>query len=289
MNDQTLHHDDMSDENMFIKIKKDECTEQGILFGSHWHEQLQFFYFTHGNAIIRCNSKEIAVSANDIVIINSKELHYIENTSDSLIVYVIKIDLSFIYSNKLDSIQAQFLAPLSRNLILFENLVRNDEDILRCVNRIIYEYFTKELGFELAIKSQIYNLIVLLLRGYTKKIYDENEIESQLKILQRFKNVISYMEKNFTEKINLNELSHMTGFSEGHFCRLFKQITGMTAIDYINNMRINKATELIKGSDLNITEVALQCGFSDSNYFSRIFKKHKKISPMQMKNLPESC
>jgi AraC-like DNA-binding protein len=285
MKEQTLHYDDMADESLFIKIKKDECKDLGIIFGSHWHEQLQFFYFTNGTAIIRCNSKEIAVSANDLVIINSKELHYIENTSNNLVVYVIKIDLSFIYSNKFDSIQAQFLAPLSQNLILFENLVRDDEKILRCVNRIIHEYFVKEIGFELAIKSQVYDLIVLLLRAYTRKTYDEKEIESQLEILQRFKNVISYIENNFTEKINLDKLSRMAGFSEGHFCRLFKQITGMTAIDYINNMRINKAAELIKGSDLNITEVAIQCGFSDSNYFSRIFKKHKKISPMKMKKL----
>lgn len=255
----------------------------GIILSSHWHDQIQFFYCARGNAVIRCNSKEFEVSDNDFVIINSKELHYIESVSEGLTLYLIKIDLTFIYSNKADSIQAQFLTPLSQNLILFENVVRNDESLLRCVNRMIHEYFTKEIGFELAIKSQVYDLIVILLRGYIKKIYNESELKSKMLLLQRFKDVIDYIENNFTEKIDLEKLSKIAGFSKGHFCRLFKQITGMSAIDYINNLRINKAFDLLKNSDLNITEIAVSCGFSDSNYFSRIFKNHKKISPMQMK------
>lgn len=283
MADNTLRYDDMSNENLVIKIKKEEYETPGIILSSHWHDQIQFFYCARGNAVIRCNSKEFEVSDNDFVIINSKELHYIESISEGLTLYLIKIDLTFIYSNKADSIQAQFLTPLSQNLILFENVVRNDESLLRCVNRMIHEYFTKEIGFELAIKSQVYDLIVILLRGYIKKIYNESELKSKMLLLERFKDVIDYIENNFTEKIDLEKLSKIAGFSKGHFCRLFKQITGMSAIDYINNLRINKAFDLLKNSDLNITEIAVSCGFSDSNYFSRIFKNHKKISPMQMK------
>jgi len=281
--DNTLHYDDMSNENVVIKIKREEYETPGIILSSHWHDQIQFFYCARGNAVIRCNSKEFEVSDNDFVIINSKELHYIESISEGLTLYLIKIDLTFIYSNKADSIQAQFLTPLSQNLILFENVVRNDESLLRCVNRMIHEYFTKEIGFELAIKSQVYDLIVILLRGYIKKIYNESELKSKMLLLQRFKDVIDYIENNFTEKIDLEKLSKIAGFSKGHFCRLFKQITSMSAIDYINNLRINKAFDLLKNSDLNITEIAVSCGFSDSNYFSRIFKNHKKISPMQTK------
>ncbi|MBE6088262.1 MAG: AraC family transcriptional regulator [Clostridium beijerinckii] len=273
----------MSNENVVIKIKREEYETPGIILSSHWHDQIQFFYCARGNAVIRCNSKEFEVSDNDFVIINSKELHYIESISEGLTLYLIKIDLTFIYSNKADSIQAQFLTPLSQNLILFENVVRNDESLLRCVNRMIHEYFTKEIGFELAIKSQVYDLIVILLRGYIKKIYNESELKSKMLLLQRFKDVIDYIENNFTEKIDLEKLSKIAGFSKGHFCRLFKQITSMSAIDYINNLRINKAFDLLKNSDLNITEIAVSCGFSDSNYFSRIFKNHKKISPMQTK------
>lgn len=285
MESQATHYDDMSGKDLIIEIKKIESETHGPILECHWHEQIQFFYFTQGSAIVRCNSKKYEVGAHDLVIINSKELHYIENIGESLTCYMIKIDLSFIYSNRVDSIQAQFLTPLSQNLILFENVVRNDKDILLCANRMIDEYFKKQIGFELAIKAQVYDLIVLLLRGYVRKIYTANELDLQLANLQRFKNVISYIDSNFTGKIGLDRLADITKMSQGHFCRLFKQITGMSAINYINNLRINKAVELIRISDQNMTEIAMSCGFNDSNYFSRVFKKHEKMSPLQMRKL----
>ena len=289
MESQAAQYDDMSDKNVIIEIKKIENETHGPVPECHWHEQIQFFYFTQGNAVVRCNSKKYEVGVHDLVIINSKELHYIENIGESLTYYMVKIDLSFIYSNRVDSIQAEFLTPLSQNRILFENVVRGDKDILLCVNRMIDEYFKKQIGFELAVKAQVYDLIVLLLRGYVKKIYTATESASQLANLQRFKNVISYIERNFTEKIDLDRLADITRMSQGHFCRLFKQITGMSAINYINNLRINKAVELIRNSDRNMMEIAMSCGFCDSNYFSRVFKKHEKMSPLQMRKLSGNC
>lgn len=284
MKGQAIHYDDMVDKGLVIEIKKIERESLGLIFEYHWHDQLQFFYFTNGNAIVRCDLSKLEVGPHDLIIINGKELHYIESISENLTFYIIKIDLSFIYSNKIDGIQAQFLTPLSQNLILFENVVRNDKEVLRCIIRMIEEYYTKKIGFELAIKAQIYDLIVLLLRGHTKKIYDEEGFQSRRETLLHFRKVIDFMDHNFTEKIDLNRLSNIAGISVGHFCRLFKQITGVSAIDYVNKLRINKAVELIKNSDLNMTEIAMNCGFSDSNYFSRIFKKHERISPTHMRN-----
>lgn len=286
MNDSTLHYDDMSNKNLVIDMKRKEYREPGFIMNEHWHEQIQFLYFTQGNAMVHCNSMKYEVSTNDLVIINSRELHYKENISGNLAFYVIKIDLSFLYSSKADSIQAQFLTPLSQNLILFKNVVKNDETVLWHMNRLIEEYYTKKIGYELAVKAQVYDLMVLLLRGYVRKISSEKELKSRLANFDRMKTVMNYIENNFTERINLHRLSKLAGISEGHFCRLFKQITGISTMDYINNLRINKAVKLIKSSHLNMTEVAMSCGFDDSNYFSRVFKKHKKMSPMQMKKLP---
>lgn len=285
MNEQAEFYDDMTDRNLVIEIKKKEQSSFGISLGCHWHNQIQFYYFTHGVAKVCCDLNKFEVHEGDIAIINSKELHYIENCSEYLSYYIIKIDLSFLYSNKVDSIQMKILSPLSQNLILFENLVRADKNILGCIHRMIEEYYKRDVGFELAIKAQIYDLIVHLLRGYTKKFIDEYELHERNEVLQRFKKVIEYMDQNYTEKTDLQKLSKMVEISTGHFCRLFKQITGMSAMNYMNDLRLNKAVNLIKNSNLNMTEIAMCCGFNDSNYFSRVFKKHRKISPMQFRRL----
>ncbi|SJT88036.1 L-rhamnose operon regulatory protein rhaS [Clostridioides difficile] len=60
-------------------------------------------------------------------------------------------------------------------------------------------------------------------------------------------------------------------------------MTGKTTTDYINGIRLEKAVNYLNKGDLNITEIALRCGFDSINYFSRLFKKHYNVSPTQFK------
>lgn len=275
----------MPDENFFVDIIEVLHNKSGPIIGAHWHEHLQFFYFTQGKALLRCNSKQIDITAGDLAIINSNELHYYESLCNNLSCYIIRVDLAFLFSNQVDSCQTKFLIPLSQNLISFHNLVRNDKEIISCIDKIIKEYFKKDLGFELAIKSYIYKLIVLLIRKYVDKIFTHKEFDSRVSNLKRFNNILRYIEDNFTNQLTIGELASMSNMSNYHFCRLFKQATGKSTIDYINGLRIEKAMLLLKQSDYNITEIALSCGFDDTNYFSRLFKKYKNTSPSKIKHI----
>lgn len=277
------YYQKMPDEISYIYIAKFQQAKRGKGISTHWHEHMQFFYFTHGKALVKCNSVNIPVTSGDLVIINCNELHYCKSLCSDLSYYIIRIDLSFLFSSKIDSCQTKYMTPLAQNLILFKNLVRNDNDASKCINKIIEEYFTKNIGFELAIKSYIYELIVILIRKYVKKILTKKEFDFQYNNLKRFKKIINYIETNYTSQISITSLSSMGNMSRYHFCRLFKQITGKSAIDYINGLRIEKAAELLLESSCNITEIALSCGFNDTNYFSRVFKKYKHISPTQMR------
>lgn len=277
------YYQKMLDEAFHVDILKFEQSKHKNNINTHWHEHLQFFYFTHGKALVKCNSVSIPVNSEDLVIINSNELHYCESLCSDLSYYIIRIDLAFLFSNQLDSCQTKYMAPLAQNLILFKNLIRNDATASDCITKIIEEYYTKNTGFELAIKACIYELIVILLRKYVKKILTKKEFDFQYNNLKRFNKIIKYIETNYTTQISIASLSYMLSMSSYHFCRLFKQITGKSAIDYINGLRIEKAAELLQGSGCNITEIALSCGFNDTNYFSRIFKKYKHISPTQMR------
>lgn len=269
----------MPDENFFVDVFEKNHYSLGTDLRTHWHEHLQFFYFTEGKALLRCGSKKIEVFANDIVIINSNELHSIENSCADLKYYVIRIDLSFLFSNQIDSCQTKFMTPLANNMILFQNLIRNDTGFLKYINEIIREYFSKEIGFELAIKGCTFKLIVLLLRNYIQKIYTPKELNSKITKLKKFSEALRYIENNYTKQITLDKLANLSHISTYHFCRLFKESTGQTVIEYINNLRIKKAILLLKESNLNITEIALACGFNDANYFSRIFKKSTNMRP----------
>ena len=258
--------------------------DPGPIMSQHWHEQIQIFYFLAGEAVIYCNSRPVAARPGVLVITNSNELHYGENQKPPLVYYAIKIDFSFLLSNQVDLCQAKYITPLIQNRILFHNRIDNDNTLLGYAAAIIREYEEQRTGYEMAVKACAYNILVQLLRHHVAQQLHEEEYARQAQTLQRFREVLTFIDQNYTEQIALERLAAMAGISSPHFCRQFKKLTGSTAGDHINRLRINKAVELLTSTALNITEIALDTGFGDINYFSRLFKKYKGKSPRQIRS-----
>ncbi len=277
------YNKEMPNPNLGIDIFLADNFKKGIKFKRHWHENLQLYYFTEGEALVECNEKRFHVTRNSIIVVNSNELHYLESLSDRLKFYTIRIDFSFLFSNQVDLCQTKFLSPLSQNQISFQNIIENDKQILDCINTIIQEYFSNKIGYELAVKSFTYQLIVLLLRDYISKFLTRNELDLKTNNLKRFDLIFKHIDSNYSKKIRTEDLAKIANISTYHFCRIFKQMTGKTTTDYINGVRLERSVELLNKGELNITEIALTCGFDSINYFSRLFKRQFKISPTKFR------
>ncbi|GMQ58514.1 AraC family transcriptional regulator [Vallitalea sediminicola] len=284
-NSQTYYYRKMSDPNLGIDILLAETFNRGRKFNTHWHENMQLYFFTEGEAIVECSTNQYNVTTDSIIVINNNELHSLESLSDNLKFYIISIDSSFLFSNQVDLCQTKFLSPLSQNQISFQNSIDNDRQILECINKIIQEYLSREMGYELAVKSAIYQLIVLLLRNYISKFLTKKELVSKVNNLKRFNIIFKYIDNNYHIKISTQELANILNTSTYHFCRMFKETTGKTPTDYINGIRVDKSVDYLNKGQLNITEIALKCGFDSINYFSRLFKKHYNVSPTKFQKM----
>lgn len=93
-----------------------------------------------------------------------------------------------------------------------------------------------------------------------------------------------YIGKNYSKKISLKELAEHLALSESRFSHIFKEYTKMTPANYITRVRIEKAGILLKETDKKITEIAYDTGFSDPNYFNKVFKKLEKKTPTAYRN-----
>ena len=91
--------------------------------------------------------------------------------------------------------------------------------------------------------------------------------------------IIKYLNENFCEALNISSLGKIFGYNETYLCQKFKECTGLTIINYINILRLEKAQELLKTTDKPISEVAFLSGFNDLTYFSHCFKNKFNISP----------
>lgn len=98
-----------------------------------------------------------------------------------------------------------------------------------------------------------------------------------------------YIEQNYKHNINLNDVAKTVNMSYHYFSRFFKESTGKNFIDYLTELRIEKAMLLLKDSNVNIKMVCYEVGYSDPNYFSKIFKKNTGMTPTEYRNqsIPE--
>jgi AraC-like DNA-binding protein len=95
--------------------------------------------------------------------------------------------------------------------------------------------------------------------------------------------VVEYISKNYTAKLQLEELAKLISCDKYRLCRRFKQITGGTVVDYIHFVRLRRAQELLTYSNCNITETAYACGFASVQHFNTIFKQYLGCTPSAYK------
>lgn len=277
-NDGQLIDKDMKSE-FPVKIARTEYHEPGPVLKSHWHEEFMIFYIEQGEALIHCNSQAIPVCSGDLIVINSNEVHYLENLGSHLVEYYLLINFSFLLSRQEDLCQTKYIAPLMEQHFRFQNHIKDDKEFLDLVLELIHEYEQQDSGYELLIKAGLYRILVLLMRRYITVVSYQKEDERRNNTMDQLRPVLQYVDRHYAQKLTLTELAAMANMSRHHFCRLFKSITGKPPIEYINHLRLNEAMKLLNKGHLNISEIALAVGFNDSNYFSRLFKKYKNCPP----------
>lgn len=236
---------------------------------NHRHNCIEILYFTSGNGAVICNLKKYDVKPGSLIIVNENESHSIL-TDSYLECYCITIDTSI------------FL-DVSENNIVFDTYVSADEFVLSTLREMFFEYEKRNIGSEMMIKGSAYKLITHLIRNYgkiTKKEYDSNAIK-----LRRLNDVLLYIEEHYCEKISTSFLAEYCFLSEYYFCHFFKKETGLTVIQYIKRLRVQKSINLLRNTTMSITEIAAHVGFNDINYYCRVFKKIMGTTPKSVRQL----
>ena len=133
------------------------------------------------------------------------------------------------------------------------------------------------------------NLISSLLFGeFLIKFEDEylktlkiNKVDEDKSIPEPLKKTVQYIQMNYRQKISMEKLSKISGYTDQHLIRLFKKHLNTTPIKYINDTKCYHATAMLRNETLSIQEIAYELGFDSPNYFSRLFKSHTGMTPLE--------
>ncbi len=139
------------------------------------------------------------------------------------------------------------------------------------------EYVSKDVCYKLPIRANIYLMMTALLRYYCGS---KNELDRMIyHNVMRLRPVITYIAEHYKEKIYIETLSDMITVSPDYFTKMFKDSIGRTPIDYINGLRINRAMQMLATTETSVNDISDELGFSNSNYFHKIFKQYMETSP----------
>ena len=257
-------------------------------FEAHWHAALEIIMPVENYYDVRTGDTTYHVQPGEIIVIPPGELHELL-APDSGSRFIFMFDISMIARLKsFVGIQSILSQPLYVTKDTYPQIY---EDVYRLLIQMRNEYFNKNEYAELTI-------FALSLHFFTKfgynhinasNLFPNVRLYKQKEYIQKFNNLMEYIDDHYMEDLNLEEIAESTGFSKYHFSRLFKQYTGFTFCDYLCHRRIKVAEELLARPDLSITEVALQSGFTSLSAFIRMFKQIKDCTPTEFRNLYEDC
>jgi len=171
------------------------------------------------------------------------------------------------------------LEPASRSAHRFESRLCLMPDELSYVRRMIEELRT-ELEANRDGSSAMTRFLAGHLCGYLSRCYARTP-DPKAQTLSRIGGVLTTLEQIYDSEIKISTLASRCYMSESSFFRVFKEATGRTPIEYLNELRIKKAVEILSASDTPITQVAMDVGYNSAEYFTRKFTAIKGVSPQR--------
>ena len=254
-------------DDLFFFSAEHDFEAESLGFPQHYHNLLEIYFLKEGSCRYFIDNKSYSVDSGDIVLIPGGVIHKAKYEDNNYSRYLINCSKYYIPSS------------IFKHLSSLIYVYRNDDvinEIKKLFEKIDIEYKNPDKYSAEAIRGLMYMLFIILARNNNQKahasisnIYIDTAIE--------------YIKNNFQSQITLDDVAKICAVSSEHMSRIFKKETGYGFSEYLTFVRLQHAEYLLKNTNLSVTETANQCGFSDSNYFSVVFKKNYKKSPTEVK------
>lgn len=286
MNDISLKENRMHG-SLFLPIKNYRMDIHGraLLLDCHWHDEMELFKVLKGRFRFQIASSFYHVKEGDLLFINSGELHSAaadENTDASYLAVVFSPQM--LSGTAEDQISVKYLAPLLDGRLKVQRLFGiGDETEVKLQQafdstfRLLTE---KPPAYEIFLKASLFQFFGLLMEKKTKGYSEGME---NARIVEDIKNIISFMQGHYSEKITVSMLAEQCNMSEGYFSRRFRHYALKSPIRYLNSLRLLHSAEMLEKTDKKILEIALDCGFGSLSYYINVFRSNMGCSPSEFR------
>ena len=241
----------------------------------HWHIECEIIYVREGLLRLYVDDMRIAAAAGDVVFIGRGALH--GGTPEDCVYECLVFDPGALLKSEPC---APFLTPLLTRSLWIRRQSESGAACTALAERLFACAQAPSDSGMLRAVGCLYEMYGLLLPLSP----DMHAAQSQRVNHQRaeqLKPALEYIESHYGQHIALDTLARLAGLSPKYFCRYFRDIVHRSPIDYVNFYRVECASALLTASDMTVAEVAYQCGFNDSSFFIKQFRRYKGATPKQ--------
>lgn len=259
----------------FMLITSEGENHFGGMAEYHYHEQLELYFLLSGECRYFIGNKIYPVSAGQLVLIPGSMIHKTTYNTKKR-------------DRKIISFRKGFtsLEPFADLLEITKPAIFDFSDETRDTIRQIYDKAEAEILRNDSLspdmcKCLCFELFSVLTRDaheISGSIQKNNEIGREWELIEK---ITKFITENYSDNITLSAAAESVSMSEGGLSKLFKRVTGLGFKEYLLTVRVLRAKELLKSTALSVSEIAFECGFNDSNYFSKIFGKYSDTTPLK--------
>lgn len=245
----------------------------------HWHDEVEFVYVSSGSIQYKVEGQTLILHEGQGLFINSRKLHVALADRNVPCEFICAIfHPMLLCASKF--IDQTFVEPIIHNDNLKYLIIENDSDWGKCALDII------EKMYELSLEERGHLLIEALFLQLWDYIYKHTVIPEAPQIkpnhhLSTLKDMISYIQQNFQEKISLEDISASGAVGKTMCTNLFNTYVNKTPIEFLRDYRIQQSIVLLKTTDYSVTEICYETGFSSASYYGECFRKVVGCSPLE--------
>jgi AraC-like DNA-binding protein len=252
-----------------------------INYDYHSHNFTEIVVVAHGTGVHIVNDQESLISPGDIYILHGDVVHAYKEIRGME-------HYNIMYNHAIFPFPKDYLEIIPGYKKLFPDNINDKKfqhfcyrmhfnpselaKVISLADGLIRELSARAPGYEAMVISRLTELVAYLSRLCRDSSHSDRST-------MRLHELVQWLDDNFSEPISLSDMAEVANLSETTVNRYFHNIMGLTPWQYLLNLRIDKASVLLEQTDDSATDIALSCGFNDSNYFSRQFHNIKGITP----------
>lgn len=263
-----------------------ESGEGGILKPHRHPQAMEILEIVGGKAVVGIGTATLPAETGDFFFVPADTMHRVESVEGNVTVRGVVFDTSILEVNMQSfdtEILYMFYIQSKSHITAFRPSHAVYDVLAHYMQDSCDEYLGKDICYKLPIRANIYLMMTALLRHYCGQ---KNEQERMIyHNVLRMRPILEHIEAHYKEKIYVDRLAEQMMVSPDYFTKMFRESIGKTPVEYINDLRIHRSLELLAEGESTMAEIAEETGFSNPNYFHKIFKQYMEMRPLAYRKL----